>query len=307
MKTQTLIMVLAAVVFSTGCSTFKPQLPKMSSLLGSSESKTASKDDEPQLNYGTPERMLAVWKDSVRKTPGQKAMRGFGGRIYLYDGDGAAIRAAGELVVYGFDDSNEDREGSKADQKIVLNNDMFQKRYSPSALGDSYSVWIDWDEIGGPEKSVTLIPFFRTPDGKIVKAGQAISTLQSSNKNLSKEKLVSHEENAFDKDPDDVSHANFLQTDGDKNNVALARGIEQLPRKSSVRTTTIRLPNETQKRLRNSDFGISSNKESAKTTRAKSIRESSTREERPSRIEEARRKRREEKGTGNAFGMPGQL
>lgn len=309
MKTQTLIMVLAAVVFATGCSTLKEQM-KMPSLIRNSESEQASPDNQPP-NYGSPEKMLTIWKDSIRSVPGQPAKRGFGGRIYLYDANQVPIRAEGEFVVYGFDDSNKNREGSKADRKIVLENSTFQRLYSESPLGDSYSVWIDWDDVGGPDKSVTLVPFFRTPDGKIIRAGQAIYNLRTPGKSeVSKEKLVSYAEEKSDKGTSPIAHANFMQGDGDSNNVALAGGVQELPRKSSVRTTTIRVPKATQKRLRESKFIDSSSKKTAEamTAETKSTEADSTVEEvRPSRIEEARKKRREKIGNGNAFGMPGQL
>ena len=122
MKTQSLILVLAAVVFSTGCTTLKP--PKLPTLTRDAEMTSASASEAEEPVYGTPVKMLAIWKDSVRTTPGKPSMRGFGGRIFLYDAADKPIRAQGELVIYGFDDSVTNREGSKADQKIVITNDQ---------------------------------------------------------------------------------------------------------------------------------------------------------------------------------------
>lgn len=327
MKTQTLILVLAAVVALTGCTTFKPQLPTLSMLSSdrgaTSESETVAESKMQPVDFGTPVKMMAVWKDSVRSEPGQPAMRGFGGRIFLYDADGQPIRAEGELVIYGFDDSVKDREGSKADQKIVIKNHRFQQRYSKSGLGDSYSIWIDWDEADGVEKSVTLVPFFRTGDGKIVKGGQAIYTLHSPNKdNLHKEKLVSHQADASDDEADNVEHANFLQSDGEGNGVVTASGFENIsarPKANPVRTTTIRMPRETQRRIQESTSRKASTKSPTdaasaakgsvesglETTRTLVTQES---EARPSRLEEAREKRRELIADGNNhFGLPGHL
>ena len=316
MKTQSLILVLAAVVFSTGCTTLKP--PKLPTLTRDAEMTSASASEAEEPVYGTPVKMLAIWKDSVRTTPGKPSMRGFGGRIFLYDAADKPIRAQGELVIYGFDDSVTNREGSKADQKIVITNDQLQKRYSMSGLGDSYSVWIDWDAVGSPDKSVTLIPFFRMPDGEIVRAGQAIYTLHSGKADkLYKEKLASNEEDVDDMSQH-VSQANFLQADGDSNGVVTASGMERLPEKkskNSVRTTTIRVPSQTQQRLRDSSYIRSRSRTNAKSADSDEASvessdvaaEKSETEVRPSRLEAAREKRRKAIGDGNVFGMPGQL
>lgn len=313
MKTRILTMVLAAVVFSTGCATMKSKLgnmPKLPSLTSKAEKGSSSENAETQApEYGTPEKMVALWKDSVRTENGEPVKRGFGGRLYLYDQDGAPIRAKGDLVVYGFDDSVTEREGSKADQKIVLPNHKLQKLYSESALGPSYSVWIDWDEVGGPDKSVTLIPFFRTTEGNIVKAGQAIYTLHTPRKKdtLYKEKLASHEENSFGVSKDKVAHANYLQADGEKGMIGLAGGFEPVTEsKSNLRTTTIRVPEQTQKRLKSSTFGVKSDRDSSEMKTA--IQRDTKRITIPSaRIEEARKKRKEQLEKDNVFGMPGQL
>ena len=311
MKNLPLIMVLAAVVVSAGCSTMKSRLEKLP-IVGGEQSSAQMKEAAAQPVYGAPEKMLAIWKDSVRSQPGQKSMRGFGGRIFLYDRDGAPIRAQGDLVIYGFDDSVKQREGSKADQKIVLRDDKFQQRYSESGLGPSYSVWIDWDEVGGPDKNVTLIPFFRTPEGKIVRAGQSIYTLHSPTKEeqMYREKLVSHEEISSDGPDSSVGHANFLQSDGEGNGVVQASGIKPMPKKeNAVRTTTIFVPKETQKRLRDSSFGINRRQrrstESSADDSSESVAKESTRPQLPSRIEAARAKRIEEISNSHVFGKPG--
>lgn len=317
MKTQTLIVMLAAFVVSTGCTTFKPQLPTLSMLSSNRDARTETVNDveTDEGDFGTPVKMVAIWKDSVRSEPGQPSMRGFGGRIFLYDDEGTPVRAKGDLVIYGFDDSVKDREGSKADQKIVIRNDRLQKRYSKSGLGDSYSVWVDWDRVGGVDKSVTLVPFFRMPDGKIVKGGQAIYTLHSpGQEKLHKEKLVSHETDASGDQESGVEHADFQQADGEGNGVVTASGVENISkasRKKSVRTTTIRMPAGTQRRIREASAANASNDNSAEADDAavETIRSRimHRREDRPSRIEAARKKRRDAIGEGNVFGMPGQL
>ncbi len=313
MKIQNMMLVLIATVLVAGCSTFKPTMPTMPSIFKGKdrESKTAV-DGQEEIKYGQPQKMLAVWKDSVRSEIGKPPMRGFGGRIFLYDQSGVPIRAKGELVIYGFDDSVKDRQGSKADQKLVFDNATLQRRYSKSGLGDSYSIWIDWDEVGGPDKSVTLIPFFRTPEGEIVKAGQAIYALHTPSKEdkLHKTKLVSHEDSS-DASNSIASQANYLETPGGGSKVRTVGGeevdsMEQTSGRKSMRTTTISVPSATQKRLREStNFGIQSKKSSTESAPVTTIERTKVRQY-SSRIEAARKKRHEELEKGVVFGVPGQ-
>jgi hypothetical protein len=313
MKIQNLLLVLIATVLTTGCTTFKPAMPTLPSIFkGDAPEANSVAEQKEEVSFGQPEKMLVVWKDSVRTEPGKPAMRGFGGRIFLYNQAGQPIRAKGELVVYGFDDSVKDRQGSKADQKIVFKNESLQQRYSKSGLGDSYSIWVDWDEAGGPDKSVTLIPFFRTVDGEIVKAGQSIYTLHSPSKDgeLYKEKLVSHQSDAAEGNK--VAHANFLETPGEGSQIRTVGGVEAVSStgsesRNSVRTTTIQVPASTQRRLRESSLNASQTENnSTETVPATNAKEAKFRAY-PSRIEAARKKRLEEIGKGTVFGVPGQL
>src|SRR5690554_1140713 len=62
-----------------------------------------AKKDKPQETR--PQRMVAIWTDTVLHTAGKPSMRGFGGRIYFYDDKSKAVPVEGTLVVYAFDDS----------------------------------------------------------------------------------------------------------------------------------------------------------------------------------------------------------
>ena len=129
MKIRNLMLVLVATVLTTGCATFKPTMPSLFKSEARETETGAVAVEQEEIAWGEPQKMLAIWKDSVRTQPGKPSMRGFGGRIYLYDESGAAIRSKGELVIYGFDDSVKDREGSKADQKLV-----FRQRVAATSL-----------------------------------------------------------------------------------------------------------------------------------------------------------------------------
>jgi hypothetical protein len=114
------------------------------------------------------DRMVAIWTETTMHGPGQKPTRGVGGRIFLYNSHHQAVEADGELVVYAYHDVQGEDEKVQPDRKYVITSDEFQKHYSPSDLGPSYSVWIPWDAVGNPTTSISLVPVFRSGDGQAV-------------------------------------------------------------------------------------------------------------------------------------------
>lgn len=131
--------------------------------------KSLSGEKEP--DFQTPASMVAIWKASVFEKPGQKSIRGFGGRFYFYDAQNQPVRVDGDLTIYGYDDANKSSNTSgKADRKFVFKSVSLDTHFSESALGASYSFWVPWDEIGGFEKTITLIPVFKSSDGRMPEA-----------------------------------------------------------------------------------------------------------------------------------------
>ena len=115
---------------------------------------------ENQPEYASPQQAVAIWSDTVLHQAGQRAQRGCGGRLMFYTSDHTqAVRVDGSLVVYVWDDST-DSMRRKPDRKFVFRTDDFQKHYSTSKVGHSYSFWIPWDEPGGPRTTLTLISRF---------------------------------------------------------------------------------------------------------------------------------------------------
>lgn len=175
MKTYWTMAIACAILVSTGCTAVKDSMrisekdSKWNPISALSAKRDKDDEDMPA------QTMAAIWKDSVYEEPGKPRMRGFGGRIFFYDAENNAVKADGELVVYGFEDGSKD--SSKPDKKFVFKKDQFQQHFSKSPLGGSYSVWIPWDELGGYRKSVTLIPIFKTDDERIIKTGQSINLL----------------------------------------------------------------------------------------------------------------------------------
>ncbi len=139
------------------------------------EALTGSKKKEAEEAEAV--TVTAIWKDSTFEKPGSPAVKGFGGRFFFYDKDSNPVKAEGELIVYGFDDSKEDESKKGPDKKFVFRESEFQSHYSDSGLGHSYSVWIPWEKAGGTRKMITLIPVFRRSDGTIMKCGQSTSVL----------------------------------------------------------------------------------------------------------------------------------
>ncbi len=200
--------------------------------------KRSKKDD------AVPETMAVIWSDTVLEKPGTAPVRGFGGRIFFYDKDNQAVKADGELIVYGFDNDSPSREGGpKADRKFVFKQDNFQSHYSESKLGPSYSVWIPWEKVGGFRKSIALIPMFRSTDERVIKAAQSINVLpgKAAEQQTAQKSDISGIKRigAVSK----VAQAGYESANQASGNVAQAELIEERPTNlGRVRTTTIDLP-----------------------------------------------------------------
>jgi hypothetical protein len=138
------------------------------------EKKDSKKKDKDR----TIENMVVIWKDTVLEKQGAPAVRGFGGRIYFHDSENQAVKAEGELLVYGFDDSVTDTGRSrKPSKKFVFTNEQFQTHHSESDLGSSYSVWVPWEKVGGDQKLVSLVAIFKTTDGRTINSGSSSNVL----------------------------------------------------------------------------------------------------------------------------------
>lgn len=119
--------------------------------------------------FQTPMKVVAVWTDTVLTQGMAPATRGFGGRLMFYAVDGGKpIKARGTLTVYAFDETGRDVEATRPDRKFVFTPDQFEKHYSKSALGHSYSVWLPWDAAGGPLREISLLVRFQPEQGGAV-------------------------------------------------------------------------------------------------------------------------------------------
>jgi hypothetical protein len=154
------IFTVIVLVLTAGCAPWKISKPNIWPFTA---------EDPP----GTPTRIITSWTDTVLYQPNQIPLRGFGGRLIFYEGEKPeAIKVDGTLTVYVFDETNRDPNNVKPDRKYVFTKDQLPSHYSKSKLGHSYSVWIPWDEVGGPQKEISLIARFTPEKGSVVVSEQ---------------------------------------------------------------------------------------------------------------------------------------
>jgi hypothetical protein len=121
-----------------------------------------NKDDKP----GKPDKIVALWNDTVLTQAGRPPLRGFGGRLMFYEGKKEdPIKVEGTLVVYAFDETDRAANNARPDRKYAFTPQQLPLHYSKSKIGHSYSVWLPWDEVGGLQKEITLIVRFLPKEG----------------------------------------------------------------------------------------------------------------------------------------------
>ncbi len=120
------------------------------------------KEDKP----GKPDKIVALWSDTVLTQAGRPPLRGFGGRLMFYEGkNDDPVKVEGNLVVYAFDETDRDANNARPDRKYAFTPEQLPLHYSKSKVGHSYSVWLPWDEVGGVQKEITLIVRFQPKEG----------------------------------------------------------------------------------------------------------------------------------------------
>jgi hypothetical protein len=121
-----------------------------------------------------PLRVEAAWVDTVLTRAEEKPTRGFGGRLYFFGPNNSQepVKVDGTLVVYVFNEANRDPANVVPDRKVVYPVKQFETLYSKSKLGHSYSVWVPWDEAGGPRTEISLIARFIPKKGAVITSEQ---------------------------------------------------------------------------------------------------------------------------------------
>ena len=236
-------LMVCALLLSTsaGCNSLGGKLSDSDGRFNPLKRFTEKKDQEPE--FQTPKSMVGIWKSATFEKPGSKSIRGFGGRFYFYDARNEPVRVNGDLTIYGYDDNNQVESGDgKADRKFVFKAESLNTHYSESAFGESYSFFVPWDNAGGEEKTITLIPVFKTVDGHMPEAKPA--TLRLPGRRVSKSVAMLSEKNSANP----VVQASAELTSALPVGSTIASPI---PRKKQVRRmpTTLRLPPSLAERL----------------------------------------------------------
>lgn len=223
-----------------------------------------------------PDRILAIWSDTVLHRKGQPATRGFGGRILFYsETQKDPIKVEGALTVYAFD---AETDATVPEKKFVFPAELLDDLHSKCSLGHSYSLWLPWDKVGGPTRQVSLVVRFEGTESGVVLSKPARKLLPgvaapvaapTITKSTNQVQRVSHEEVASTVQPGQptqIQEPNAFPLPASIDRITLGRPgqtITQphvLPTNSTPRTKlathTIDLPAEFSKRISTYDQAL---------------------------------------------------
>lgn len=220
-------LALVMLVMSAGCAP-----------LDLSDRLPWTRDEVPTF----PDRMVPMWKDTVFYEPGAPGVRGFGARIYFYEKDAnEPTMVEGTLVVYAFDAG--DTSGMpKPRRKYVFTSEQFAKHYSKTSIGHSYSIWLPWDNVGGPTEHLSLVAKF------VGDAGGSIVT------DPARKLLPGMSSDADAPDAEDVASDNDGPAEDDSRNVPAAFNSPVKPA-SDLPSVTIQLPPSFSRKLQRTGTG----------------------------------------------------
>ena len=123
-----------------------------------------------------PAKITALWTQTILNQSGHKGVRGFGGRIMFHGKENEKpVKVEGTLIVYAFDETKQ--VSSVPERKFVFTPEQFEKHYSQSKLGHSYSIWLPWDEVGGPPRRINLLARFEPVSGSMVMSDNSLQIL----------------------------------------------------------------------------------------------------------------------------------
>jgi hypothetical protein len=148
-------LALTCVIF-TGCNAWK-----QSSLSWLPWNRTKVSESP----YQQPVRMAVIWTETSLNPPNKPPVRGFGGRIFFFNNRNQPIPVDGQLVVYAYDETDVEHPKREPDRRYVFTPEQFTEQYRETALGASYNVWLPWDAVGNPQRSITLMPVFTSVNG----------------------------------------------------------------------------------------------------------------------------------------------
>ena len=249
MRTLMLLPVLLVTIASVGCSISNDM--KWSKFRSNVFNESRHKEFDQDINPQTiPQRMAVIWHDATATQSGSTPTRGFGGRIYFYNYEEKPIEVDGELVIYGYDDTDSDQRKSSPDKKFVFEAHELERHVGESDLGVSYNIWIPWDKVGDFRKNIGLVAVFKGTKGEIVKGGHSVNILPGPMK---------EKENEFEQYAKQAKGLHLAYTGFDSPaNRQVNNGMSdkmpvgepgQVNYRSAVVPTTIPIPHDTQRRI----------------------------------------------------------
>jgi hypothetical protein len=134
-------------------------------------------DKVKETPYQQPVKMTVIWSPAMYSQPGQVPTRGFGGRFYFYNAKDEAIAVDGGLMVYAFDDTAKQNASQVPNRRFAFTAEQLKKHFSPTQLGASYSIWVPWDPVGGPQADISLLPIFSGTSGGVLTGQQSRNLL----------------------------------------------------------------------------------------------------------------------------------
>ena len=145
---QISIGILLPLLFSAGCHT--PLAWK----------QVQAKNPWAKNAAKTPVEIVDAWNACVQTTPEGKVMRGLAGQLHFYDNQKQrqAIKVDGDLTVYIFDGNETDPAHTKPLKIFLFEADTLDQYYSyRKPFGHGYNVFLPVDEIGGDEKTLSIL------------------------------------------------------------------------------------------------------------------------------------------------------
>jgi len=199
------------------------------------------KSDEPEPPQ-TPVRLVSSWTQAVHHNGGTQPKRGFGGRIVFFSRESdLPVRVDGQLVVYAFDETDRASHETHPTKRFIFPAEQFTRHESSTKLGPSYSVWLPWDAVGGPQKNITLITRFEPTDGALV-IGEATKNLLPGTE-LPKQTMLAGKSQPVASQQGGVQLASYEQPAADTQN------LPATPAKKRFDTATFPVPKGLSERL----------------------------------------------------------
>lgn len=116
-----------------------------------------------------PASVSAVWTPAVITRADGSQARGFGGRLMFFGPESKkAIRVDGALVVFAYDEQKNPNPRADADRRYIFTREQLASHHSKTEFGHSYSIWIPWDSVDGPNRQISLLVRFNPTEGSTI-------------------------------------------------------------------------------------------------------------------------------------------